>query len=665
MISRLAACEACRKAKVGCDHKRPACSRCARNNNAAICIYRTSPFKRKRADDSPPPSRQTSSRQSQTPSSPPFTPRTTNPYPNPGFLGSSSHVAIFNHISSEDSHGPDTYHASASEPISIDPQSAGENILLMQGADVLKQLLNTFPLTAMRDLVLLWLAKGTNLALAEPFTQQCSENINQLFMMCSQEENWHLAYAQRLLENSRRPLICEESSDLASFSDQFLNQNYRWESMGIFLCAVSRATIDIAFYPTLYTTERDQIALRKLSTRMGDLALEIALSLDRLNDLQLVLQYENFIVHSHVNGDQSYHTWSRMGNVLSSMFALGYHEKVEKARPRLPQFLIELRKSACATLYSADKNVALFLGRPPRMSKRFCHFQLPLTLTNSDIPGDIIKWDPSVPFGYRAELRWSSLCAFLKEDILELFRDKRRETYCQRVSTIGNEAHAQWMALPPHFRLEGSLRESSRNPFERDFLASVRLNHLHVLFLLRLLSLDTLTEPDTAILDVAEQTLSLVVETILLRDQLVNSGTGLVWKVAHYGLPSAGIILLSMLRQQSTHHHTEKTSWSKTLLNLGIFVAQIQVGSIVRRGDPNYALISKATHTIERFLDSVHREGTQSPATARGTSSSRVEEGGDWAALFSQDLFDFEADFWQNVADHPSLLGVESGLSGL
>lgn len=54
MASRLAACEACRKAKVACDHKRPACTRCASNDRAGICIYRTTPFKRRRAESSTP-----------------------------------------------------------------------------------------------------------------------------------------------------------------------------------------------------------------------------------------------------------------------------------------------------------------------------------------------------------------------------------------------------------------------------------------------------------------------------------------------------------------------------------------------------------------------------------------------------------------------------------
>lgn len=184
-------------------------------------------------------------------------------------------------------------------------QYTGENILLIQGADVLRQLLNTFPLAAMKEFVSFWLATGANLALAEPFTERCTENMTRLFTSFSQEENWHLAYAQRLTQNSREPLCFSSTSDMDSFASQFLDQQFRWESLGIFLSAVSRATVDISFFPSLFKTEKDQFVLRRLSTRLGDIALDIALSLDCLNDLQLVLQYENFIVHTHVDGDQS------------------------------------------------------------------------------------------------------------------------------------------------------------------------------------------------------------------------------------------------------------------------------------------------------------------------------------------------------------------------
>ena len=92
-------------------------------------------------------------------------------------------------------------------------------------------------------------------------------------------------------------------------------------------------------------------------------------------------------------------------------------------------------------------------------------------------------------------------------------------------------ADAYWEALPAHFRFEGSLRQFDVSPFDRDFLVSIRLNYLHISFLLRRLLLPRLAEPDVAIIDVAQEMLHLVVGAILLREELSNSGTGLDWKV--------------------------------------------------------------------------------------------------------------------------------------
>jgi hypothetical protein len=112
--------------------------------------------------------------------------------------------------------------------------------------------------------------------------------------------------------------------------------------------------------------------------------------------------------------------------VIASAFALGYHEDIQ-SKPDVPPFLVELRKTAFARIYSGDKNVAIFLGRPPRMSKRFSCFQIPSGRANSeiDVSGpenyyEIQDWDSDVEISYRAESRWSALCASIKEDILEL-----------------------------------------------------------------------------------------------------------------------------------------------------------------------------------------------------------------------------------------------------
>jgi hypothetical protein len=98
-------------------------------------------------------------------------------------------------------------------------------------------------------------------------------------------------------------------------------------------------------------------------------------------------------------------------------------------------------------------------------------------------------------------------------------------------SEIARRLESQWQALPVHFRLQAPLNKCTRSPFECDFLVSTRLNYLHVRFLLHLVALQSLADPDDGILGISEQILALVVEAILFRDCLANSGTGLVWKV--------------------------------------------------------------------------------------------------------------------------------------
>lgn len=108
-------------------------------------------------------------------------------------------------------------------------------------------------------------------------------------------------------------------------------------------------------------------------------------------------------------------------------------------------------------------------------------------------------------------------------------------------------------------------------------------------------------------------------------------------------------MLLAMLKQ-----HMPRAHRTRSLQDLSVFVAEVQIGTIVKAGDPNYALLSKATRTIQRFLDSTHSDPSLSEVAG-------VEGNDEWA-LLSQDLWDFEAGFWQSLADHPSLLAIEPSL---
>lgn len=97
-----------------------------------------------------------------------------------------------------------------------------------------------------------------------------------------------------------------------------------------------------------------------------------------------------------------------------------------------------------------------------------------------------------------------------------------------------------------------------------------------------------------------------------------------------------------MLRQRDVSN-TMPVSWTRILQNLSIFVAEVEVGTFVRPGDPSYALLSKATLSIRRFLDSKHNEVIPQVGSQ------------DWAALLSHDSWDFEFPFWENLSDRLSV----------
>lgn len=158
------------------------------------------------------------------------------------------------------------------------------------------------------NLVQAWLDMGVNLPLAEPFVARCTSATRDLWNMVPSSQDldaWIIQQAKLLLKNTRSKINLHRDLSAAEYFAQMLGDNLRWETLGIFFSATSRAAIEIASFPPLYTQNEQRRDLLNAVTYLGDCCLEICLSLDCLNDLQLVLQFENFIVHSQVDGDQS------------------------------------------------------------------------------------------------------------------------------------------------------------------------------------------------------------------------------------------------------------------------------------------------------------------------------------------------------------------------
>lgn len=130
----------------------------------------------------------------------------------------------------------------------------------------------------------------------------------------------------------------------------------------------------------------------------------------------------------HLADSLGFDSWKRLGDIVSSIYALGYHEH-NRSNDNCPQFLKHIREAVFAFTYSADKNVSIFLGRPPRMQRKYCDFDfLQYSGDQDDFEShqavEYLGWSVESPFSYMVEAWWSVICALQKEEILHVFREK-------------------------------------------------------------------------------------------------------------------------------------------------------------------------------------------------------------------------------------------------
>jgi hypothetical protein len=118
-------------------------------------------------------------------------------------------------------------------------------------------------------------------------------------------------------------------------------------------------------------------------------------------------------------------------------------------------------------------------------------------------------------------------------------------------------------------------------------------------------------------------------------------------------LPAAGIVLLAMLKRRETSN-TARSPKIQVWQDLNILVAEIQMGSIVRLGEPSYPLFSKATQTIQMFLESITScEELHNSERVFGQQGALEVE--NWFPHLSPDPWNLEIAFWENLAEHPFL----------
>lgn len=126
-------------------------------------------------------------------------------------------------------------------------------------------------------------------------------------------------------------------------------------------------------------------------------------------------------------------------------------------------------------------------------------------------------------------------------------------------------------------------------------------------------------------------------------------------KVAHYGLPAAGGLCLSLLGNSYCVQQNE-SSRVRTIQDLGTLVAQIDAGGLVDPTDPNYALFAKAARAISNVLHRVITCNIGMQSNNVGQQAPRLDNSFGWTPRnISLNPYDLDLDFWFNLNEHPEL----------
>ncbi|KAJ5986999.1 hypothetical protein N7451_011364 [Penicillium sp. IBT 35674x] len=303
---KIPACDPCRSLKLRCDHEKPTCSRCRERGRVADCAYRPRPFKRPIGR-----TLEKKLRQAQAISVPSDTERAEHlvtpsvQYPNPGYLGSSSHTTLFDQLQLDKDVGSSDFSRGDAGRADSSTEYIIDETFISRGAEFILELHRGSMIRPLAQLVEIWSTKGTNLALAGPFTEPCAATATHLLSRCDGDQATALDISRSLFNHSCRPISFNHGTTFNDYCGKICGQNARWESLGIFFIAACRASIDLSYAETLYGSEQQRRKIQKLALSYSDRCLDLCLPLDCMNDVQLILQYENFISHSQVDGDQS------------------------------------------------------------------------------------------------------------------------------------------------------------------------------------------------------------------------------------------------------------------------------------------------------------------------------------------------------------------------
>jgi hypothetical protein len=372
----------------------------------------------------------------------------------------------------------------------------------------------------------------------------------------------------RITQNTATQSVkVEANMTTDQFCHLFTGANLRWEFVGvIFALAGLGASVSSRGTPLLSLNGKDELSADAFAREMAAAShacIEICRQYENVNDLVVWLNYTYFVLASNIMGETSHHIYAQFGDLVTCIYAMGLHRPDRPDRPEaaVPFFLSETRKRVFAASYRADKNIATFLGRPPRLPYHYCDVELPLDIDDDTLVLDRLSIDKAIsqlsPDGWgtfsgglrpATVIRLRYMVAMLREQVVGLSlgrgsvhsrQNELQATYqeCKQLwDKVPSEFHYSkhsWKALGPHLAIISLV---------------IHLEYLHTVFQVERIRSNEAPNAMSDLVDSAMQIVSAVTDYAKHRSQETSIREQYTWISLLYTLPAAGVVATELHR---------------------------------------------------------------------------------------------------------------------
>ncbi|KAF4448506.1 hypothetical protein F53441_8092 [Fusarium austroafricanum] len=546
------ACDPCRARKVACDHGQPTCSRCTKRNET--CVYTVSeprlkkqrlrsPVRTEPSTISPPIPIHGNGAAAVNSSSNPINSSTpSTPLVAPGYLGFTSHNAVFEETRNSLSlvHGP---------PVEVEPSPRRalrtRAVIEMPPhlRDMSLHVLRCLP--SIRDDVL-----GHRLhCLADDWMQRTIEDIlNTLHQdwgrYLSSRDDAELEEMSLVISNNTSRPLRDDHSSAKAWTGQFTGNNIRWESIGLIWSYWDG-------YPNL-----DAPGVVKC---LG-YCIELVRHFTSGNDLLLFLCYRRVTIESLVTGDAGLTCWRYFAETVALLTFLGLHVGSEDLN-YIPSLCSEHKRRISARVYALDKVLVAFTGRPPLLSRRFFSSPLPLDITDWNLLADRDSAKRAVQtlddngFLHDGELNKASMVrgrtqlAFIRDELLEIALSNSAKITFESLSEIKARAERTYERFPAKLIHQPEELDDPDCDTEKIYSRIlVRLEHLQNLFFVERLLLRLGHTDGNRLLPISFEMVTLTLLFWTHQDRFSGMRRDFEWLLMAFAAPGGGILCLELLR---------------------------------------------------------------------------------------------------------------------